>query len=149
MSAAVKTVAILAATPALSAILAAALAANPLLRVREFETGKALRTYMRIAPVDLLVSDYDNADDRADTLAQSLRHDTALERRNFQIIALSRSVEAVARSGPAGAAIDEVILKPMSPMYLVERVLSRLRKRPKMRLTPRVLPDNVVQLFPG
>jgi response regulator RpfG family c-di-GMP phosphodiesterase len=148
VSAAVKTVAVLAANPALSAILAAALAANPLLRVREFETGKALKTYMRIAPVDLLVSDYDNVDDRADALAQSLRHDTALERRDFQIIALSRSVEAVARSGPAGAGIDEVILKPMSPKYVVERVLSRLRKRPRLRMAPRLLPDNVVQLFP-
>lgn len=135
MGAAVKTVAVLAATPALSAILAAALAANPLLRVREFESGLALKTYMRIAPVDLLVSDYDNEADRADNLALALRLDPGLERRDLQIIALSRTVTALTRAG-----IDEVILKPMSPRYLVERVLSRLRRRP--RRTPRAANDN-------
>ena len=48
-------VAILVSNPALSALLAATLAGSPSLRIRPFESEVALVTYMRLAPVDMLV----------------------------------------------------------------------------------------------
>ena len=54
-----RTVAILVSNPALSSILGMVLAATPSLRVRPFESLLALSTYMRLAPVDLIVADLD------------------------------------------------------------------------------------------
>ena len=53
------------------------------------------------------------------------------------------------------AGIDEIIMKPMSPRYLVERVLARLAKKKTLRPERRALRrtdwsrfgDNVVPLF--
>lgn len=123
-----KTVALLTANPALTSILSAVLATEPGLRVRSFEARTPLNAYMRIAPVDLLVSDFDNVLDRADALARHLRHDGLLVRRDFQVIALARSIGEDTRIHCTRAGIDEVIVKPMSPKYLVERVRARLRR---------------------
>lgn len=129
-SATIHTVAVLAASPALSSILSAVLAGAAGLRVRQFESAKALETYMRIAPVDLVVADYDFAEAPADRLASALRHDGQLARRSFQIIALAHALGPDSRDKAVSAGIDEVIVKPMSPRYLLERVTSRLRSRP-------------------
>ncbi|HTJ59525.1 MAG TPA: hypothetical protein VL418_18475 [Devosiaceae bacterium] len=130
----VKVVAILAASPALSSILAAVLAATPNLRVRVFESPIALQTYMRLSPVDLLVSDFDSDPAPADSLAGMLRLDERVMRREFQIIALAGRVTAAVKQASIGNGIDEVIVKPMSPKYLLERVLSRL-KQPAPQIT--------------
>jgi two-component system, OmpR family, phosphate regulon response regulator PhoB len=129
LGAALKTVAVLTANPALSAILSVVLAANPLLRVRPFESELALTTYMRITPIDVLVCDLDSGEARADRLAHELRHDEQINHRDFQIIALARSIDEKTRLNAIRVGIDEVIVKPMSPRYLLERVLSRLRAR--------------------
>lgn len=123
-----KTVALLTANPALTSILSAVLATEPGLRVRSFEARTPLNAYMRLAPVDLLVSDFDNVLDRADALARHLRHDGLLVRRDFQVIALARRIGEDTRAHCTRAGIDEVIVKPMSPKYLVERVTARLRR---------------------
>jgi two-component system phosphate regulon response regulator PhoB len=143
-----KVVAVLVANPALSSILCMVLAAVPSLRVRPFETQLALTTYMRLAPVDLLVSDFDG-EARADNLARDLRRDTNLERRDFQIIALASSVTAETKHASISAGIDEIILKPMSPKYLLERVLSRLQRRATTARKAPVVnwPANVIPLF--
>ena len=123
-----KVVAVLAANPALSSILTMVLAGSPALRVRLFESRAALTTYMRLAPVDILVADFDCEDAPADVIALALRHDDRLYKRDFSIIALTRTVTDATKRAAIGAGIDEVIIKPMSPRYLLERVLARLRR---------------------
>ena len=54
-----KTVAILAANPALTSVLTMVLAGDTRLRVRPFESEAELFAYMRIAPLDLAVVDFD------------------------------------------------------------------------------------------
>ena len=137
-----RTVAVLIANPALSSILSMTLAASPSLRVRPFESEPVLRAYMQVAPVDVVVTDFDS-----DT-AGHLRADQPVSSR-FQIIALA------SKPSPRPAGIDEIILKPMSPRYLVERVLARLAK-PRALASARPglhkrdwskFGDNIVPLF--
>jgi len=159
----IKVVAVLAANPALSSVLSAVLAATPGLRVRQFESRIALETYMRLSPVDLLVADFDNLDAPAGSLARSLHADAGVLYREFQVIALTGSVNEALKRDSIEAGIDEVIVKPMSPKYLLERVQSRLKRaadrrpravdRPAAAVTVRPVPstagwgDNVVPLF--
>ena len=145
-----KVVAILVSNPALSSILSAMLASASSLRVRPFEAQLALTTYMRLAPVDLIVADFDG-DAPADRVARDLLADTRLERRDFQFIALASKVTGDVRNASVGAGIDEIILKPMSPKYLLERVLSRLARRAAAQQlrkpVPVQWPANVIPLF--
>ena len=148
-----KTVALLVANPALSSILSMTLAGVPTLRVRPFETEVALKTYLRLAPADLVVADFDSLPSRADRLAEHLRGDSAIPRR-LQIIALASALSPDIKAAAGHAGIDEIIMKPMSPRYLVERVLARLAKPalPERRrgLNKRdwsTFGDNVVPLF--
>lgn len=151
-----KVIAILAGSPALSSILNAVLAAAPGLRVRSFETQAALTAYMRLCPVDLVVSDFDCEAAPADRLARALRGNEAVARRDFQIIALASGVGRDMRAIAAESGIDEVIVKPMSPRYLLERVEARLHqpRRPRLSIVRAEVPreivyrDNVVPLFP-
>lgn len=147
-------VAILVSNPALSALLAATLAGSPALRIRPFESEVALVTYMRLAPVDMLVVDLDD-EVGGERLCRSLRADPQLDKRDFQAIALSARIDAALKQQSLAAGIDEVLVKPMSPRYLLERVLARLARRPvpaTLRRPPRAAaawPANVVPLFPG
>lgn len=129
----IKVVAILAANPALSSVLSAVLAAAPGLRVRQFESRIAVTTYMRLSPVDLLVADFDNEQASAGDLARALHADHTLVRRDFQIIALASTVNEELKQASIASGIDEVIVKPMSPKYLLERVQSRLKRPPALR----------------
>lgn len=124
-----KTIAVLVANPALSSILTAVLASVPRFRVRPFESELALTVYMRLAPVDLVVTDFDAENARADLVTRDLREDSGIERPDFQVIALASSVTPETKTLCIKAGIDEVIVKPMSPRYLLERVQSRLEQR--------------------
>lgn len=150
MAANAKVVAILVSNPALSSILAAVLASVPTLRVRPFESQLALTTYMRLAPVDLIVADFDG-DAPAHLLAVDLRADHRLERRDFQLLALASAITPQLKTVSVRAGIDEIILKPMSPRYLLERVLSRLARRAAAQQlrkpAPVQWPANVIPLF--
>ena len=147
MTVVLKTVALLVANPALSSILSSTLAGSPSLRVRPFESLIALKTYMRLAPADIVVLDLDDAEASAD----ELRQDRSIASRDLQIIAL---VSALPRDMQPGA-LDEIIVKPMSPRYLVERVLARLTnpRRPERRLRGlhkqdwSAFGDNIIPLF--
>jgi DNA-binding response OmpR family regulator len=152
----IKTVAVLVATPALSSILSMTLAGASSLRVRPFDTQLALVTYLRLAPADLVVADFDSVPSRADRLAEDLRRDRAISSRNLQIIALASALTVDIKAASIHAGIDEIIMKPMSPKYLVERVLARLAKkeasRPERRQAHRrgdwsSFGDNVIPLF--
>ena len=142
-----KVVAILVDNPALSSILTMVLAAVPKLRVRPFESPGALATYMRLAPVHLVVADFDSCEVPADRLARELGADPALAAQDFQVIALASAAPPERKAASIAAGIDEIIIKPMSPKYLLERVLSRLERRAAARpLAPR-FSGNVVPLF--
>ncbi len=132
MSEPAKVVAVLVSNPALSSILSMVLASVPSLRVRPFESEVALTTYMRLAPVDLIVSDFDSQSAPADRVARALHDDRSLERQKFQVIALASEVTAEMKKASISAGIDEIIVKPMSPKYLLERVLSRLQRPPPL-----------------
>lgn len=132
------TVALLAERPALASLLAATLAAGPGLRVRSFESGLALAAYARIAPVDLVVADLD---------------DPAFDAELVELCGAPVPIIGLARHPVRTAGVAEVIGKPMSPRYLLERVAARLRSgrpqpppRESLRRAP--LPANVVRLFP-
>jgi two-component system phosphate regulon response regulator PhoB len=149
------TVTVLVGSPALSSILSMTLAAAPSLRVRPFESQLALTTYLRLAPADLVVVDFDSAAARADRLAEDLRGDRSIGS-EMQIIALASKLSVEVKAASIHAGIDEIIMKPMSPKYLLERVLARLSKRmiqqPIRRADVRRMDwsgrgDNVVSLF--
>jgi DNA-binding response OmpR family regulator len=149
-----RVVAIIAANPALSSILGMMLAADPKFRVRQFESAKAIETYMRIAPVDLVVADFDCEEAPADTLARQLKTDEFSTGRPFQVIALAHKATPAIKLAALRAGISEVIVKPMSPRYLLERVRSRLMRpeppppRERRPVIPALRRDNVVPLFP-
>jgi two-component system phosphate regulon response regulator PhoB len=150
--AAARTVTLLVPNAALSSILASTLAGVPSLRVRPFESALALRTYLRLAPAALVIIDRDGAETEHDRLAASLRRDGQLAAPTPQIVALTSTLPET-RTVRAGGPFDEIIVKPMSPKYLVERVLARLA-RPVPSLAPRLrrrdwsaYGDNIVPLF--
>ena len=124
-----KTIAVLVANPALSSILSMVLASVPSFRVRPFESELALVTYMRLAPVDIVVTDFDSASARADRVTRDLRADQSILHQDYQVIALASSVSPETKHLCIASGIDEVIVKPMSPKYLLERVQSRLARR--------------------
>ncbi len=127
MSNRLKVVAIVTANPALGRLLEGVLAARPQLRVRRFESAKALYAYARIAPVDLLVCDYFLPDTTAEHMASELGHFMQAQSRPFGVVALAEHVSFDMQARCRECGIDEVLVKPMSPLHLEERVFARLR----------------------
>ncbi|NOZ33057.1 MAG: response regulator [Alphaproteobacteria bacterium] len=121
-----RTVAVLTANAALSSILCMILADGGRFRVRQFSSPAALQAYMRIAPVHVAVCDFDLGETSCDVLAASIRTDRAIQCRNVQIIALTRRLDRARKQAIVRTGIDEVIIKPMSPAYVLERVRARL-----------------------
>jgi len=130
-----KVVAILAANAAFSSILHMVLSEHRQLRVRAFESEEMLSLYMHIAPVDLLVCDHEEANESVASIVPRLRAKAALVRPEFQVIALTRKVSSTLKAQCVAAGIDEVIVKPMSPKYLEDRVLARLHEGPRHIMT--------------
>jgi len=159
-----RVVAVFAANPALTSVLSATLATRPGLKVRSFDSEAGLVAYMRFAHVDLLVCDFDCPEAPAAELTQSLRRNAELGCADMQVIALTRRVGPHLKVVATMHGIDEVIAKPMSPKYLLERVVARLDWAPREVPAPIVAgmlrrpsrqgsmtPNwgaNVVQLFP-
>lgn len=125
------TIAVLSTSPALASILGATLRRGRDWRVREFRDPRSLSAYMRIAPVSVLVADYALDDTTAADVALELRSDASVISRHVQIITLSRTVDFAMRQRCVQAGIDEVIVKPMSPIYLEERITARLSTTPR------------------
>lgn len=170
MTAAGKTIAVLAANPALTSLLTMVLAGDTRLRVRPFGNEDELFAYMRIAPLDMLVVDFDREGRPAYEMVEAIRLSPALVSRDLPVIALTRAITPPMRQQAISAGIDEVVLKPMSPRHLLQRVQARLMSRsvvgelgfgyrgperrdrvpmPKPQSKPaRRFTDNVVPLFP-
>jgi DNA-binding response OmpR family regulator len=163
-----KIIAVLAANPALSSVLAMVLAGDSRLRVREFESEIALTAYMRIAPVSVLVLDFDRNGFSPAGFVATLRADPTVADPRFRVIGLTRTIAQSMRRESLAAGIDEIVVKPMSPRHLLQRVVARLRqdgpfvtaptyrgpdRRNRLPVTPaphrRRLADNVIELFPG
>lgn len=160
----------MAATEALSSVLASVLGTDSSLRVREFNSPAALHAYMRIARVDILICDFDHEESPAGQLVYGLRRDELIESPYFAAIALTRLITGEMRHASVRSGIDEVIVKPMSPRHLLARVKARSctqrllvtgengyrgpdrRNRLSFGVTPaqhqRRSGDNVVALFP-
>lgn len=122
----IPTIAVLSSSPALASVLGATLRRGHRWRVREFNDSRALNDYMRIAPLALLVADYDLERTDAAEVALAIRSDAALASRHVQIIVMSRTVDPQMRRRCVQAGIDEMIIKPMNPLYLKERITARL-----------------------
>lgn len=169
MSEPTKVVAIIAANTALSSLLTMVVAADSHLKVRQFESDIDLIAYMRIAPIDMLVCDFDREGRPAYEMVESIRLNTALISQDVPVIALTRRITPPMRHQAISAGIDEVIIKPMSPRHLLQRIQARLRNRSVIGVlggyrgpdrrnrtplsAPHPLParrttDNVVPLFP-
>lgn len=169
MSEPTKVVAIIAANTALSSLLAMVVAGDTHLRVRQFDCETDLIAYMRIAPIHMLVCDFDRAGRPAYEMVEAIRLNCELVSQDVPVIALTRTITPPMRHQAISAGIDEVIIKPMSPRHLLQRIQARLRHRsvvgmlggyrgPERRnraplSKPHPLPtrrrsDNVVPLFP-
>lgn len=165
-----KVVAIIAANPALSSLLAMVVAGDTRLKARVFESEIELLAYMRLAPIHMLVCDFDREGRPAHEMVEGIRLNGELLSQDVPVIALTRAITPPMRHQAISAGIDEVVIKPMSPRHLLERIQVRLRTRsvvgtlggyrgPERRNrifmpvpTPppaRRMSDNVVPLFPG
>lgn len=129
MSEPAKVVAIIAANPALSSLLGMVVAGDSRLKVRIFESELELISYMRLAPVHMLVCDFDREGRPAYEMVEGIRLNGDLISQDVPVIALTRSITPPMRHQAISAGIDEVIIKPMSPRHLLQRVQARLRTR--------------------
>jgi len=120
-----KFVAVITASPALGSIIAMMLDNEEQLGVQQFNDADTLLTHMRIVPVDLIVMDYHL--EGTVQLVLNMRRD--LPHRQFETLVLTGRVTPEVKLACKFARIDEVIIKPMSPVFLKERVLSRLQAR--------------------
>ena len=111
-------IALLAANPALSGILARALEVDGGHKVATFEGIEALTTYMRLAPVDLVVLDTEFPGAPAIDIARGLRSHLRLASDDFAIVALTQTPAPFHRPLLA-AGIDDVLQKPVSPSRLL------------------------------
>lgn len=123
-----KTVAILVASPALAELLRVELAGAPQLRVRVFDSPLALEIYMRIAPVDLLLVDFDHDEAPADMIVATLRADGWLDSPDFRALALTAALSPELSHRGHAAGIAEIIVKPASPRHVRDRAVTLLAR---------------------
>ena len=139
---------------ALRAIVAHVLASAPAWRVRSFEDLAAVRAYMRIVPTDMLVCDRIE-DDAVTGFVAGLRADPGIENPGFSAIGLARRIDQRLKIETRLAGISEVVVLPVSPRHILERVrvhLDRLPPAPDRDIRIAARPrfsGNVVELFPG
>ncbi len=161
----VKTIAILCQNEALASILHMMLVDNLDFRVRIFADELSLVNYLHIVPIDLLIYDCSLLDHEITTSISYLRHISKSARNNFQTLVLCKTIIKAISPALKYADIDEVIVKPMSPLYFEERVRACLfgtktikgkisfRTNPieqewqANKQTPAHYEDNIVELF--
>lgn len=119
------TVAILTRQASYSNLIALVLAQNPDLRIRQFSSAPAALAYMRLAPVDALVCDFDLGRVPADLLAKAVDRDAGVVHKP-RVIVLTRHLDRERQLAIMRAGISEVIVKPCSPIYIAERITAVL-----------------------
>lgn len=116
------TIAILTANRAYGAILEAVVV-RPGWRVRRFDDVDQLAVYANIAQLSVLIIDVDlGANEPVPALISRLK---ALRGPALHTIATTRTLTGWTRAMCTAAGIDEVLIKPFSPMHLAERVALR------------------------
>ena len=131
-----KVVGIITKNRALGSILAMILRDCEGTRVRQFESVEALRIYLAIAPIHLLVCDYQLEKLSCAQLISSLKSNPAMHAENMQTMVLTRDIDRALQREIGIAGIDEVIVKPTSPQYVFERVQARLSIPTRFRRVP-------------
>lgn len=99
---------------------------------------------LRLHPIKFLISDFEVAGQNVLGFVPALRR--AVPYRKFETIALTRDITSDIQHICHSVGIDEVIVKPMSPRFLRERILSRAHKHSE-NAAPENLGENVVSLF--
>jgi DNA-binding response OmpR family regulator len=112
----IRTVAIWLKNAALGAVLEATMSSDPALRVRRFATEHELMAYARIATVDVLIREISSFDREPSSVGQ------------IGTIALAGALEPSMRTQCRDLGIDELLVKPVSPRHVHERVHALLRK---------------------
>ena len=146
-------VAILTSNPALGSIIGMVLDCEERLNVQTFSQVERLRCHMRIAPVDMVICDHRVEHRTGAQICIELRRERP--NRRFAFLLLTEKVDRALKQVCRFAGIDEVIVKPMSPLFIRERVVNRLEKLSEESFSlpdiPPVLPaagtDNVVSLY--
>lgn len=114
-------VALLAANAAFADVVCRTLEERPNYRVPRFSSVGALTTFMRIAPVDVVVFDTDMPGTSPIDIVQHLRANARLANPQFKTIVLTRA--AVPFQVPILAAgVDMVLQKPVPPRHLLEAI---------------------------
>lgn len=117
-----RTIAVLAENTAYGSIVEMVLKSNTAWEVRLFSSAQELESFTNVAGIDVLVVDLDFQDNNAQYILRvitRLRQNTSIVKR---VIATTRSLLNWSQPQSIGAGIDEVLIKPMSPIYLSERV---------------------------
>lgn len=134
---------ILTDSAALGSILAASLADENI--VTHFaETVRDAVGLLRLHRVKFLISDFEVAGQNVLGFVPALRR--AVPYRDFETITLTRAIDNDVQNICRSVGIDEVIVKPMSPRFLRERLITRAGQLAKRDL-PFDLGENVVPLF--
>ena len=161
MSSQRKTIAMLAANPALASIFSSALE-DADCKVAVFSTMPALSTFLRIAPVDLAVLNIDVSWSEMLQIVNGLRSTPRTPNALIKAIVLTHARPFVGKL--EGTGIDALLLKPVSPTRLVDAVTeilgdtqhsvaNRPRHAPPRRALVRHAPlvaqrhNNVIPLF--
>ncbi len=131
-----KVVGIITKNKALGSILAMILRDNTDIRVRKFDSVNALKIYLKIAPIHLLICDYDLTDLSCAHLIASLKSDPKMHTENMQTMALTQGIDRKIQQEIGIAGIDEIIVKPMSPQYVFERVQARIAMPQRFKRVP-------------
>ena len=160
-----QSVALLAANPAFADIVSRTLEESPDYRVFQFASVEALTTFMRIAPVHVVLFDTEVAGASPLQFVQDLRANEKLAYPLFKTIVLTRAAKPFQQPILA-AGVDVVLQKPVLPrqmleaidgLYADQRLVAgsgqvRPVSRPVMRTVevytaPMAPVDNVIPLF--
>jgi|SRR5215217_1523918 len=121
MTARTQSVALLAANPAFADIVSRMLEEGSDYRIFQFGSVEALTTFMRIAPVHVVLFDTEVADVLPLQFAQHLRADVKPAYPLFKTIALTRAAKPF-HAPLLAAGIDVVLQKPVPPRQLLEAI---------------------------
>jgi len=114
-------VALLAENSAFADIVCRTLEERPDYRVPRFGSVSAMTTFMRLAPVDVVVFDTDLPGASPIDIVQGLRANTKLANPMFKTIVLTRAARPFQQPILAGG-VDLVLQKPVPPRQLLEAI---------------------------